>query len=304
MANNYYGRSPKTKKKSGFRIFLFLILLLALAGIALFSFTQYLALQSLQSEIGRLEEQLKNIEDENRMLWDQYDQVVEENEKLREENFMLRSSIVISHGSRNTNLVAITIDDGAGPELIGKTLRILRENEVKATFFPMGSWVELHPEVWKQAVEEGHELGNHTYNHAFLTTVSDERVKEELNRWQEAIDSALGFKYQTYFFRPPGMDGFTSPQGSTAKRYKEIIANKGMFAVLWDVELVYALRNEAYTTARITEHVLANAKGGSIVLLHFTENDIAALPEIINGLRRRGLEPCSLSELLLAEMQT
>jgi len=304
MANNYYGRSTKTKKKSGFRILLFLILLLALAGIALFSFTQYLALQSLQSEVGRLEEQLKNIEDENRMLWDQYDQVVEENEKLREENFMLRSSTVISHGSRNTNLVAITIDDGAGPELIGKTLRILRENEVKATFFPMGSWVELHPEVWKEAVEEGHELGNHTYSHAFLTTVSDERVKEELNRWQEAVDSALGFKYQTYFFRPPGMDGFTSPQGSTAKRYKEIIANKGMFAVLWDVELVYALRNEAYTTARITEHVLANAKGGSIVLLHFTENDIAALPEIINGLRRRGLEPCSLSELLLAEMQT
>ena len=304
MANNYYGRSTKTKKKSGFRIFLFLILLLALAGIALFSFTQYLTLQSLQSEIGRLEEQLKNIEDENRMLWDQYDQVVEENEKLREENFMLRSSTVISHGSRNTNLVAITIDDGAGPELIGKTLRILRENEVKATFFPMGSWVELHPEVWKEAVEEGHELGNHTYSHAFLTTVSDERVKEELNRWQEAVDSALGFKYQTYFFRPPGMDGFTSPQGSTAKRYKEIIANKGMFAVLWDVELVYALRNESYTTARITEHVLTNAKGGSIVLLHFTENDIAALPEIINGLRRRGLEPCSLSELLLAEMQT
>jgi peptidoglycan/xylan/chitin deacetylase (PgdA/CDA1 family) len=304
MTDQYYRRSSKTKKKSGFRIFLFLILLLGLAGLALFSFTQYLALQSLRSEVGRLEEQLQNIEDENQMLWDQYDQVVKENEKLREENFMLRSSTVISHGSRNTNLVAITIDDGAGPELIGKTLRILRENEVKATFFPMGSWVELHPEVWKEAVDDGHELGNHTYSHAFLTTVSDERVQEELNRWQEAVDSALGFKYQTYFFRPPGMDGFTSPQGSTAKRYKEIIAHKGMFAVLWDVELVYALRNEISTPARITEHVLANAKGGSIVLLHFTENDIAALPDIISGLRRRGLEPCSLSELLLAEMQT
>ncbi|MBM4235857.1 MAG: hypothetical protein FJ152_05230 [Firmicutes bacterium] len=303
MANNYYGRSPK-KKKSGFRLFLFLILLLALAGVTLFSFSQYLALRSLRSDLDRLEEQLKNIEDENRMLWDQYDQVVEENEKLREENFMLRSSTVINHGNRNTNLVAITIDDGAGPELIGRTLRILKDNQVTATFFPMGSWVELHPEVWKEAVEDGHELGNHTYSHAFLTTVSDERVKEELNRWQEAVDSALGYQYQTYFFRPPGMDGFTSPQGSTAKRYKEIIANKGMFAVLWDVELVYALRNEAYTTARIIEHILANAKGGSIVLLHFTENDIAALPDIISGLRRRGLEPCSLSELLLAEMQT
>ncbi len=304
MAGHYYRHTPKTKKKSGFRIFLFLVLLLALAGLAFFSFSQYLAIQSLRSEVSRLEEQLRNIEDENRMLWDQYDQVVEENEKLREENYMLRSSTVINHGSRNTNLVAITIDDGAGPDLIGKTLRILKENQVNATFFPIGSWVELHPEIWKDAVDDGHELGNHTFSHAFLTTISDERVKEELSRWQEAVDSALGVNYQTYFFRPPGMDGFTSPHGSTAKRYKEIIADKGMFAVLWDVELVYALRNEISTPARITEHVLANAKGGSIVLLHFTENDIAALPDIISGLRRRGLEPCSLSELLLAEMQT
>ncbi len=305
MGYNYYGRSPKTKKKkSGYRLFLFLVLLLALAGTGFFSFTQYLALQALRVEVDRLKEQLQKIDNENQLLWDQYDQVVKENEKLREENYMLRSSTVISHGNRNTNRVAITIDDGAGPELIGKTLRILRDHNVRATFFPTGSWVELHPEVWKAAVEKGHELGNHTYNHTFLTTVSDQQIKEELSRWQEAVDSALGFKYQTYFFRPPGMDGFTSPQGSTARRYKEIIAGKGMFTVLWDVELIYALRNEAYTTERIIEHVLANTKGGSIVLLHFNENDIAALPDILNGLRRRGLEPGSLSELLLAAVQS
>ena len=72
-----------------------------------------------------------------------------------------------------------------------------------------------------------------------------------------------------------------------------------MFPILWDVELVYALRNEVATPSRITEHVLENARGGSIVLLHFTPNDITALPDILAGLRRRGLEPCSLSELLL-----
>ncbi len=304
MNNGYYGRPRKSKKKSGLRFFIFILLLLALAVLGFFNFTQYLALQSMRSDLQRIGEQLELIEDENRMLWEQYDQIVEENLKLREENHMLRSSTVINHGNRSTNLVAITIDDGAGPDLIGKTLRILRDHDVRATFFPMGSWVDSAPEVWKQAVEEGHELGNHTYSHAFLTTISEDRVKEELNKWQNAVDNALGYNYQTYFFRPPGMDGFTSPQSSTAKRYKEIIADKGMFAILWDVELVYALRNEVSTPARITEHVLSNAKGGSIVLLHFKENDITALPDILAGLRRRGLEPCSLSELLLAGMET
>jgi len=299
----YYGRSRKTKKKSGLRFLLFFILLLALAALAFYSFTQYLTLQSLRSEVNRMKEQLDLLEDENKLLWEQYDQIVEENEKLREENQMLRSSTVINNGNRDTTLVAITIDDGAGPELIGKTLSILKEQEVNATFFPMGSWIDLHPTVWKQAVDEGHELGNHTYSHAFLTTISDERIIEELDRWQEAVDNALGYQYKTYFFRPPGMDGFTSPQSNTANHYKKIIAEKGMFAILWDIELIYALRNEVMTPARIAEHVLANARGGSIVLLHFTENDIAALPDILNGLRRQGLEPCSLSELLLAEPQ-
>ena len=180
-----------------------------------------------------------------------------------------------------------------------QTLKYLSENNVKATFFPMGSWVELHPEVWARAVKEGHELGNHTYSHAFLTTVSEDRVKEELDKWQATVDEALGYSYETIFFRPPGMDGFTNLSSNKTKQLQQIIAEKGMVPILWDIELVYALRNEIATTSRITQHVLNNALPGSIVLLHFAPNDIEALPGIISGLRSRGLEPCSLRELLL-----
>jgi len=301
MDNNYLGRPKQPKKKSIARLIIFFILLAAIAALAVFGMDQYLAVQALQSDLESLEERLMKFEEENEMLWQLYDEINEENEKLREENRMLRSSIIINHGNRNTNKVAITIDDGAPADLINRTLDYLKQYNVQATLFPMGSWVEREPEVWRRAVAEGHELGNHTYSHAFLTTISEERIREELNRWQESIDEALGYSYQTYFFRPPGMYGFTSPQSSQTKRFQEIIAEKGMFAILWDVELVYALRNEVASPARITDHVLRNARGGSIVLLHFTPNDITALPDIISGLRARGLEPCSLSELLLAE---
>lgn len=312
MENHYYSRARQPRKnKSALRLTLVLILLIAVLALAVFGVSQFLALQSLQSDLDRLSEKMHQIEADNEKLKREYDRISEENEKLvleneelREENFMLRSSTVISFGSRETNKVAITIDDGAGAELINRTLDYLKEHDVRATLFPMGSWVEREPEAWRRAVAEGHELGNHTYSHAFLTTITEERVREELNGWQKAVDEALGYHYSTLFFRPPGMDGFTAGQAARRGRLMEIIAEKGMFTILWDVELVYALRNETATPARITEHVLANARGGSIVLLHFTPNDIAALPAILSGLRSRGLEPCSLSELLLAEWQS
>jgi peptidoglycan/xylan/chitin deacetylase (PgdA/CDA1 family) len=304
MVNEYYMPKRKQKKKSAARLLFFLFLLALIIALAIFGFKQYLLINSLQSDLDSLNEKIRQVEQENKRLQDEFDKIYKENIELREENYKLRSSTIIYHGNRSTNKVAITIDDGAGEELISRTLNYLRAHNVKATLFPMGSWVDLEPGIWRRAVEEGHELGNHTYSHAFLTTISEERIREELNRWQQSVDEALGYQYKTLYFRPPGMDGFTSTQSSRTKRFQEIIAEKGMVPILWDVELVYALRNEVATPARITEHVLTNARGGSIVLLHFTPNDIAALPHILEGLRKRGLEPCSLSELLLAEFKT
>jgi len=301
MREYNYRKNKPQKSKSGARIFLFLLLLAMVVALGVFSLIQYLAVQSLQTDLDSIRNDLNMYEQENRRLIERYDEIYEENEKLREENQILRSSTIINHGNRETNLVAITIDDGAGPELINLTLDYFKEHGVRGTFFPMGSWVERHPEVWQRAVDEGHELGNHTYSHAFLTTISEDRVREELLRWQDAVDDALGYEYETLFFRPPGMDGFTSTGSAKTKQLQEIIGGKGMVPILWDVELVYALRNDAYTTARVVDHVLSNARGGSIVLLHFSHVDIAALPAIFSGLRARGLEPCSLKELLLAK---
>ncbi len=303
MDNHYNLRSRQPKKRSAFRIIVFLILIAAIIALGFFSLNQYTAVQALQNNLHTMEEKLDRVEEENKRLEEQYEEIYEENEKLREENKMMRSEVIIEHGDRETNKVAITIDDGGSEAINHRTLDYLKQYNVRATLFPTGQNVASYPETWQRAVDEGHELGNHSYSHPFLSNVSEEQVRQELRGWQEAVEQALGGDYHTPFFRPPYGDGFFSGQGHHRERLQPIVAEKGMFPVMWDVELVYALRHDVYSAARITEHVLNNARGGSIVLLHFTEADIEALPRIIEGLHERGLEPCSLRELLLAEPQ-
>lgn len=304
VENRYNTRSRQPKKRSWARLVIFLFLMAVIGALGFFSMNQHAALQSLENNLQSLEEQLNRVEEEKSRLEEQYDQLYEENEKLREENKMMRSETLIEHGDRETNKVAITIDDGGTEAINNLTLDYLKEYGVRATLFPTGINVESYPETWRRAVEEGHELGNHSYSHPYLTNLSEEQVRAELSRWQEAVEEAVGRSYHTPFFRPPYGDGFYSGQSYHRERLQPIVAEKGMFPIMWDVELVYALRNQAYSSDRIVEHVLNQAQGGSIVLLHFTEADIKALPRIINGLRERGLEPCSLRELLLAEPQT
>lgn len=302
MVQQYYGRSRQPKKKNTIRLFLFLFLLAVILVLTILSLSQLVIIRSLHNSVESLENKIEQIEEENEMLWEQYDEIYEENEKLREENQMLRSSKVFYNGNRETNKVAITIDDGGQAILIYRTLDHLKEHNVRATLFPMGSWIDQVPEAWQRAVNEGHELGNHTYSHPALTTVSEEEVREEINRWQQSVNEAVGFEYKTLFFRPPYMDGFADGQDQQQRKHlMDIISENGMFNILWDIELQYSHGHANLTVDEITEHVLNSAQGGSIILLHFKENEIAALPDIITGLRDRGLEPCSISELLLAE---
>ncbi len=311
MENHYNIGRRHSKKTSSLKIFIFLVLIALVALLGFFSATQFITAQSLQNQLKSLDQKIDQLQEEQSEMQNKYDEIYEENERLREENQqlheenkMMRSESLIEHGNRETDKVAITIDDGGSEAVNLRALDYLRELGVSATLFPTGQNVEAYPESWKRAVQEGHELGNHTYSHPFLSNLSEERVREELSGWQEAVDNVLGEAYHTLFFRPPYGDGFLAGQDYQRERLQPIVAEEGMFPIMWDVELVYALRNEAYTASRITEHVLQNARGGSIVLLHFTEADIEALPNIIHGLRERGLEPCSLRELLLAEPQS
>lgn len=301
MADSEYRRARTPRSQKVTRILFFGILLIAILALSAWNVRLLLSVQAYQSDLDSLEGQMQEIKGENEYMKDRYEEIKKINEELLEENKMMRSSTIIYHGNREIDKVAITIDDGLNPDLVEQAIEHLDRYDVQATFFPIGSAVRQAPETWQLAVAQGHELGNHTYSHPFLSRLGQEKIAEEVDNWQEAVDEALGYNYSTLFFRPPYMDGFTANQENTSKVIKDIIAERGMFTVLWDVELIRSLGGRTATAGGITEYVLENVEGGSILLLHFNPADVEALPAILSGLRERGLEPCSLSEMLLAE---
>ena len=90
-------------------------------------------------------------------------------------------------GNRSSNMVALTFDDGPSPEFTPAILDILREYNVPATFFMVGAHVEKYPEIAQRIVEEGHEIGNHTYNHRNIPTLSTMDLNKELLEATAAI---------------------------------------------------------------------------------------------------------------------
>jgi peptidoglycan/xylan/chitin deacetylase (PgdA/CDA1 family) len=130
----------------------------------------------------------------------------------------------------------------------------------------------------------------------------DEMVAD-VTAWEEAVEEAVGAPYRARWFRPPYMDGFED--GAGARSVRRALAALGYSTALWGVETYYALEAPSGPQVAgsdpgaedVARHVLDSVRPGSIVLLHFSERDVGALPAIIDGLRARGLEPVGLSEL-------
>ncbi|MBC7083195.1 MAG: polysaccharide deacetylase family protein [Firmicutes bacterium] len=203
-------------------------------------------------------------------------------------------------GSRNTNKVAITFDDGPSREFTPVILDILREYEVPATFFLVGVHVEKYPDVAQRIVEEGHEIGNHTYRHINIPTASNRQIYEEVIRATRVITTITG-RYPDYI-RPP--------RGMYDARFRRLAHALGQKIVLWTV----SSRDWRYGTTHqvIVRRVVSAARGGDIILFHdsgaLIRNEggdrsatVKALPLVIEGLRQKGLDIVPLSVLLEEE---
>lgn len=205
---------------------------------------------------------------------------------------------IIRHASSSKARVAITIDDGWDPSMVKQAVEILQEKKAKATFFVVGKMLPLSSQAIKEAVRYGIEMGNHTTTHAHLTSLDEQGISVEIQGWEKAMQEILGEPYQTAFFRPPGMTGFTSQ--SQTEKFGRIIAGYGYKIALWSVDTYWGVYKEKgfnVSPQEVANYVIQNSRGGSIILLHFIESDIRALPFIIDGLRQKGLELVTLSEL-------
>lgn len=202
---------------------------------------------------------------------------------------------IVSNGSRDRMVIALTFDDGPHPIYTNKILDILKEYNVKATFFILGKHGELYPELLIRQNQEGHEIGIHSYNHINMKKEKKEVVEEEFNKTQQIIFSKTGRKAQV--FRPP--------YGTYNQTVYDIAIKNQCKIVLW----TYYQDSKDWSnpgTDKIVETVISQARNGDIILFHdhneASENQtIEALKEIIPDLINKGYKFVTISQLLKQE---
>lgn len=181
----------------------------------------------------------------------------------------------------NKPIVALTFDDGPS-KYTNEILDILKDNDICATFFVLGNKVPYGQETLLKMLENGNEIGNHTYNHKWLAHLDEIEIKNQISKTQEVI-----FEYTRYLpkvFRPS--------YGDIPKEMRKEI---NLEVTLWNVDtLDWKLKNKTQIIKRATR----NTKDGDIILMHDTyKRTKDALPEIINTLKKKGFQFVTISEL-------
>jgi peptidoglycan/xylan/chitin deacetylase (PgdA/CDA1 family) len=206
-------------------------------------------------------------------------------------------SLVVDHGSRESNAVALTFDMGGRLDPALDILDWLIANDVEATIFPAGkaattttigeqvlARIAAHPDLFT--------MGNHTWDHPYLTELDAAAIADQLSRTETALEGATG-RSSRPFMRPP--------YGAQDLETRQVAGSLGYdYTVMWDVDTIdWKPESEGGPSADdIVARVLARAKGGSIVLMHLGGyHTLEALPRIVEGLRDRGLEPVTLGRM-------
>ncbi|MFF5187427.1 polysaccharide deacetylase family protein [Streptomyces sp. NPDC000345] len=182
---------------------------------------------------------------------------------------------------RRVKCVALTFDDGPVADTV-RLLRILKDHNVQVTFYLVGKNVQSHPSTVRSAALAGHQVGNHSWDHAKLTGLSAAKVRSQLSRTDAAIKLATGKKPTT----------FRAPYGAHNATVRTAAARP---LVHWSVDtLDWKYRD----TARIIRTVKAETRPGDIVLLHdIHKTTVDAVPGIIQGLKARGFHFVTVDQL-------
>ncbi|MGI9114355.1 MAG: hypothetical protein DLM52_00450 [Chthoniobacterales bacterium] len=199
-------------------------------------------------------------------------------------------------GEAGPHDVALTFDDGPDPVWTPKILEILKAARVKAAFFVVGVNAERYPSLVRRILEEGHEIGNHTYYHPNLALCWPEHVRLELNATQLLIQSLTG--RATTLFRPP-YAADTQPSALADLVPLEIAQELNYLCVLENIDPQDWARPGADV---IVQRIKQQRHDGSIILLHDAGGDraqtVEALPRILEYLKARGDSIVPLSQLL------
>jgi peptidoglycan/xylan/chitin deacetylase (PgdA/CDA1 family) len=198
--------------------------------------------------------------------------------------------------------ISLTFDDGPRPEWTPRVLKLLAEYGVTATFFVVGRMAERYPDIIKKIVGEGHQLGNHTYSHANLAVLSPLEITDELDRAQDAIDTALGEHSELRLVRPPyGSPWYGSWKEEEKARVADAIAERNAFCILWHIGTADTL--PSCTTDSVVNglsRAIVKGRGGSVIF-HPTKCAKGSVRAVLRMLRREQAATASPYHLLEAK---
>lgn len=193
------------------------------------------------------------------------------------------------------HIVALTFDDGPSAQYTPQILDVLKENNIKATFFVIGHNVVAHSDLVKREALEGHAIGNHTWSHPLMAPLeSHQQLQEEVTKTENAIIEACGV--HTNLFRPP--HGWRSPW-----MVKEL-EGMGFDIVNWTVDPKDWKHPAATVIVKKVEHAV---RSSAIVLMHDglelkddpgQGNTVTALKEIIADFKKKNYQFVTITELL------
>ncbi len=195
------------------------------------------------------------------------------------------------------NIVAITFDDGPNPVYTPQILDILKEKEVKATFFAVGLHVKKYPDIARRIVAEGHDIGNHTYTHKDLVPSTRRMVLAQVHKTDQVIKRVTGVA--TNLFRPP--------RGIYSNAVRKLLVDEeGYRLILWSLSSTdWRKINPSSILKRVARYI----RPGAILLFHDSgalirreggsrENTVESLGMVIDYLRDKGYEIVPVSEMI------
>lgn len=181
----------------------------------------------------------------------------------------------------NKKVVALTFDDGPS-KFTNELLNVLKDNNVVGTFFVIGNKIEIYSDTLNKAIKNGNEIGNHSYNHKWLTKVDNNELDNQINKTQDIIYETLNYK--PINFRPT--------YGSINNNMRN---NINLNIVLWNVDTMdWKYKNVDKIVSRTTK----NTKDLDIILMHDTrKRTVEAVKKIIPILKEQGFTFVTVNEL-------
>ncbi|MBP3650023.1 MAG: polysaccharide deacetylase family protein [Clostridia bacterium] len=189
--------------------------------------------------------------------------------------------------ARDDKVLSISFDASWGADKTIPILDILDKYNVKTTFFLVGGWVDKYPEMLKEIVARGHEIGNHSDTHPHMSQQSEADIRKELHNMSDKVEKLTGVR--PTLFRPP--------YGDYNNRVVTVSRAEGYECVQWSID---SLDWKDRGTADIIKQCTYRVQPGDIVLFHNDSNDIVnALPTVIEHYQQLGYTIIPVSQILL-----